>query len=126
VVRQRESRILPIGGVIWNPDDATRLELVVPRLRAARRIRSLGDGNLWTYVAGQFGGGSWGITFEDGSTTRLVYNDLRVMLGCEWVRSNRLSLVAELGYVFARDISAFGSSQFTPTDTLMLRLGGTF
>lgn len=126
VVRQLESRILPVGGLIWTPDDATRVELLVPRMRVARRLRSGRRDDLWVYVAGQFGGGSWGITLADGSTTLLTYNDLRVVVGAEWLTTDRLSGVAEIGYVFARDISAFGASQFTPTDTLLLRLGVTF
>jgi len=126
VVRQLESRILPVGGLIWTANDDTRLELVIPRMRVARRLRLGGRDDLWVYLAGQFGGGSWSVTLPDESTTLLTYNDLRVVLGMEWSATDRLSGVAEIGYVFARDISAFGSSQFTPTDTFMLRLGMTF
>jgi hypothetical protein len=126
VVRQLESRVLPVGGLIWTPNDATRFELVVPRMRVARRVSESMKGSLWTYVAGQFGGGSWAITFDDGSTTLLTYNDLRIMWGVEWLTASRLSGVAEIGYVFSRDITAFDASQFTPTNSLLLRLGCTF
>lgn len=126
MVRQLESRVLPVGGVIWSPNEATRCELVVPRMRIARRLRSSTRGYLWAYLAGQFGGGSWAITLDDGTTTLLTYNDLRGVLGAEWAATNRLSGVAEIGYVFARDIAAFDTSQFTPTDAFMLRVGTTF
>ncbi len=126
VVRQLESRVLPVGGLIWSPNEATRVELVVPRIRLARRVRSSAGGDLWAYAAGQFGGGSWAITLDDGTTTLLTYNDLRVVLGAEWVATNRLSGVAEIGYVFSRDIAAFDTSQFTPTDAFLLRVGATF
>lgn len=126
VVRQLESRILPVGGLIWTPNDATRCELVVPRMRVARRIRESTKGSLWTYVAGQFGGGSWAITLDDGSTTLLTYNDLRVMWGVEWLTAGRLSGVAEVGYVFSRDITAFDASQFNPSNSVLFRLGCTF
>ena len=37
-----------------------------------------------------------------------------------------LAGVAEVGYVFARTISANGVPEFNPTDTLMLSAGATF
>ncbi len=126
VVRQLESRILPVGGLVWTPNDQTRLELVVPRMRVARQLGGAVCDDLWVYLAGQFGGGSWAITLDDGSSTLLTYSDLRVSVGAEWYTTTRLSGVAEVGYVFARDISAFDASQFTPDDTWMIRLGITF
>ncbi len=126
VVRQLESRILPVGGLVWTPNDQTRLELVVPRMRVARQLGGAVCDDLWVYLAGQFGGGSWAITLDDGSSTLLTYSDLRVSVGAEWYTTTRLSGVAEVGYVFARDISAFDVSQFTPDDTWMIRLGITF
>jgi hypothetical protein len=126
VVRQLESSVLPVGGVIWSPDEATRVELLVPRVRLARRIRSGRRGDLWTYVSGQFGGGSWAITLADETTTLVTYSDLRAAWGLEWVGTGRFSAVAEIGYVFYRDIRAFDVSQFSPDDAVMLRVGGNF
>ena len=30
VVRQLDMRVMPVGGLVWTPNDATRLELLVP------------------------------------------------------------------------------------------------
>jgi hypothetical protein len=38
VVRQLDMRVLPVGGLVWTPNEANRLELLVPRSRLARRV----------------------------------------------------------------------------------------
>jgi hypothetical protein len=127
VVRQLDMRVLPVGGLVWTPNDATRLELLVPRSRFARRVRSFsGGGAAWTYAACQFGGGTWSILLPDETTAMVTSSDLRAILGVEWFRSRRVAGVAEVGYVFARTISANGVAEYNPSDAIMLQLGGTY
>ena len=98
-VRQTTSNLLPVGGVVWQPHDDLRVELVVPRPRVARCLRREGDRETWMYVSGVFGGGAWAV--DDGSENVLVqYSDFRLVLGSQWLRSNGRSLVAELGSRF--------------------------
>lgn len=127
VVRQLDMRVLPVGGLIWSPNAENRLELLVPRSRIVRRLRGLdGGGAIWGYSALQFGGGSWAVTLPDASTALVTISDLRGILGLEWFRSRAVAGVAEVGYVFARTVSANRVPEFNPTDTVMLSVGATF
>ena len=127
VVRQLDMQVLPVGGLLWTPNEATRLELLVPRSRFAHRILAFpGGGAAWAYAACQFAGGTWAIELPDNTTAVVTSSDLRATLGLEWFRSRTVAGVAEVGYVFARTISANGVAEFNPTDAIMLQLGGTF
>lgn len=127
VVRQLDMRVLPVGGLLWTPTADARLELLVPRSRLAWKLRQFeAGGAAWTYLACQFGGGTWAIALPDSSTAVVTSSDLRAILGLEWFRSRTVAGVAEVGYVFARTISANGTPEFNPSDTLMLQLGATF
>lgn len=124
-VRQLRTNILPVGGIIWATPD-TRVELLVPSPRVARRWRTGSGGDTWIYLAGQFGGGSWAILQPDGSNVRLTYSDLRLSLGLEWFGVGRYSGSAEVGYAFARDISAFDTTLFLPNGTGFIQAGLSF
>jgi len=127
VVRQLDMRVLPVGGLIWTPNADNRLELLVPRSRYVRKVRSFdGGGGAWLYSAFQFGGGSWAVTLPDDTTALVTISDLRAILGLEWFRSRSVAGVAEVGYVFARTISANRVPEFNPNDTIMLSAGATF
>lgn len=127
VVRQLDMRVLPVGGLIWTPSEQTRLELLVPRSRLVRKVTSWATGGgLWAYGAVQFGGGSWAVTLPDDTTALVTVSDLRAVAGLEWFRTRTVAGVAEVGYVFARTISANRVPEFNPNDTLMLSAGATF
>jgi len=127
VVRQLDMRVLPVGGLIWTPNADSRLELLVPRSRYVRKVRSFdGGGGAWVYSAFQYGGGSWAVTLPDDTTALVTISDLRAILGLEWFRNRSMAGVAEVGYVFARTISANRVPEFNPSDTIMLSAGATF
>ena len=127
VVRQLDMRVLPVGGLIWTPDQDNRLELLVPRSRIAHKVRQFaGGGAAWSYLACQFGGGTWAVTLPDETTALVTVSDLRAILGIEWFRSRTVAGVAEVGYVFARTGSATGTPEFNPHDSVMLQAGATF
>lgn len=127
VVRQLDLRVLPVGGLIWSPRADTRLELLVPRSRVARKIADLaGGGAAWAYAACQFAGGTWAVTMPDDSTAVVTSSDLRAVLGLEVFRSRTMAGVSEVGYVFSRTISANGTPEYNPSDAVMLSLGATF
>ncbi|MFM8283866.1 MAG: hypothetical protein ACKOCW_09975 [Planctomycetaceae bacterium] len=127
VVRQLDLRVLPVGGLIWSPRADTRLEVLVPRSRLTRKLADhAGGGSTWTYVACQFGGGTWAVTMPDDSTAVVTSSDLRAVLGVEVFRSRTMAGIGELGYVFSRTISANGTPEYNPADAVMLQLGATF
>jgi hypothetical protein len=124
-VRQLKSNLLPVGGVVFRPQEDTRLELVFPRPRLARRLAISESQETWGYVCGLFGGGAWAVD-AGGSNVLVRYSDLRLCLGVEWLRANGGSSLVELGYVFSRDISVENISFVSPNGTAMLQVGSTF
>lgn len=121
VVRQLKSKLLPIGGVIWTPNEDTRLELMIPRPRIAHRVWQQESGEVWCYLAGQFGGGAWSVADTPTENVLVSYSDLRLILGMETFNTQGYELTLELGYVFGRDISVNRATVFSPDSTLLLQ-----
>jgi hypothetical protein len=117
---RRNVNVLPVIGVIYNPNESMRWEITAPRPRFAFEI---GD-NLWGYIGGELGGGQWAIRRANGADDVLTYNDLRLIIGVERKPIDSLGGNLEIGYVFARDLD-FASSRrdVEPDDTVMLRGG---
>lgn len=114
---------LPVGGIILSPDDATRVEAIFPRPRIARRFGFDGSIEDWVYLAGEFGGGSYGIERASGGPDVATLSDLRLITGIER-KSPLLNARFEFGYVFAREIEYLsGTPTFEPDDTVMVRGG---
>jgi hypothetical protein len=117
--------IAPAGGIIWTPTDDVRYELISPRPRAAWRINCERCYNDWFYVAGEFGGGQWGIQQAGGVNNVLTASDWRLILGVER-KSTELGLSgrAEIGYVFGRQLEYRDTlpAEDLP-DTMMARVG---
>jgi hypothetical protein len=126
VVRQLNSKLLPIGGVIWTPNDDTRLELIFPRPRIAHRLWQQESKEVWYYLAGQFGGGAWSVADTPSKNVLVSYSDLRLMLGVEMLNTRGRDLTLEGGYVFSRDISVNHTSVLAPDPTFLLQASLAF
>jgi hypothetical protein len=120
--------VFPMAGLIWTPNEDLNVELLVPRLRVAQRIRWFGSAagdeqSDWIYTAFEFGSGSWGYEPIDG---RFEYRDLRLLLGYERRTRFGMTLGLELGYMFDRymEMEKFGHEH--PTDSVFLRLRSSF
>lgn len=123
--------VLPIGGLVWRPQDDVKLELVAPRPRIGRRVYWFGAyGEAvqdWIYVAGEFGGGTWAFRRTTGVDDVVNYRDYRAILGWERKALWGLDARLEIGYVFCRKIEFTSSAaDVEPDDTLMLRAGLTY
>jgi hypothetical protein len=117
-------KLLPAGGVIWTPNDASRLEFLFPRPKLAWRLSNVGNTEWWWFVQGEYGGDSWTIEHETAGRDRIDYNDIRVSLGLEWNSFMGYKGHIEVGYVFNREILyQSGLPKFEPDDTWMLRGG---
>lgn len=121
VVRQLKSKLLPIGGVIWTPNEDTRFELLFPRPRIARRLWRQDSREAWCYLAGQFGGGAWSVADTPTENVLVSYSDLRLILGVEVLHVQRYDLMLEVGYVFSRDISVNHASLLAPDPTFLMQ-----
>jgi hypothetical protein len=119
---------IPVGGVIWTPDEDTNCELLFPEPKIARRISRetspSGTINTWLYLSGEFAGDAWAVKMQDGTNDRVVLRDCRVILGVERKKIQGFGAKLEIGYVFSRRIVHAGDTpDFYPSDTVLLRAG---
>lgn len=120
-----ETKLLPAGGVIWTPTEATRWEILFPRPKLSQRLTTVGNTEFWWFVAGEYGGDSWSIERASGMRDRFDYNDLRVSMGLEWTSFPGYRGYFEVGYVFDREV-VYESNMpdyFKPDETFMVRGG---
>jgi hypothetical protein len=126
---------LPMAGMIWAPQEDLSVEMVVPRIRIAQRIRWFGsaagdDSSDWIYTAFEFGGGSWGYELEyanENLSGNIDYRDLKLLLGYERRCASGVMLGLELGYMFERkyEFDRTGYSTY-PANCVFLRLRTSF
>lgn len=124
---RQDIALLPLGGVIWTPNDDWRYELMIPRPRIAHRFWSEGQRQRWVYLAGEFGGGSWAIERADGSPDIATYRDYRLLAGLEFKRDAGTAWLLEAGYAFGRQLeyqSNLGNDD--PDPTAVVRAALTF
>jgi hypothetical protein len=118
---------LPAGGVVWDPHDDVRLELLFPRPKLAYRVTRSAWHEDWAYVAGEFGGDTWSIRRGPDLFDMVTYVDWRVMAGIERKRAGGAGVSLEIGYVFSREIQfSSGTADYRPDDTFMIRGGFDF
>lgn len=127
---RNEIKLIPAVGLFCRPNPYTRIDLFFPQPKYARYCRTLGTYDMWWYLTGDYGGGNWSITRDDGYEDQVDINDLRAITGFEWgpsqtLQAGRRSAFAEIGYVFARQVRYRYSpfDDFDPDDAFMFRVG---
>ena len=135
-------KLLPAGGVIWEPHERARYEILFPRPKLSHfLVRSSFNTDWWGYLSGELGGGSWTVErLAPAGKDRIDINDIRVMVGVEFKPTPVIAGAApavgrsyvgyfEAGYVFEREIifvSNLLAMKYTPSSTFMLRAGLRF
>ncbi|HEX5443993.1 MAG TPA: hypothetical protein VFW87_09205 [Pirellulales bacterium] len=120
-------KILPAGGVIWTPNQDTRFALTFPNPKLSQRLFTIGNTDVWGYVAGEYGGGKWTIRRANGASDVMELNDLRALAGFEWFALSGMKGNAEIGYVFDRHIIYRSDTpRAHPSDTVLFRAGITY
>ncbi len=126
-------KLLPAGGIIWTPNDMTRLDILFPNPKLARRLANYGNTEWWLYVRGEYGGGKWSVkrppsppfvtTFMDS----VDYNDFRAALGLEWDNTRLFDGLFEVGISFEREVfSRMQGITFRPNPMIFARGGLTY
>jgi Domain of unknown function (DUF6268) len=121
-------KILPAGGVYWRPTPEWDAYLVFPNPKVRKHWFDWGNSNLYWYVAGEYGGGSWTVQQQNASA-RVDYNDIRAYGGLEFDTQTKIRGYFEVGYVFDREVlydEVMAPPTFNPNDTIMLRAGIDF
>jgi len=120
-------KLLPAGGVIWTPNQDTRFALTFPNPKLSERLFTIGNTDVWGYLAGEYGGGKWTIRRASGASDVVELNDLRALAGFEWFALSGVRGNAEIGYVFDRHIIyRSGTPSAHPSDTVLFRAGLTY
>ncbi len=118
--------LLPAAGMIMWFSEGSRLELIFPKPKFTYRIEKDEAKERWLYVAGEFGGGSWGIRRgPTGIDDIATYSDLRLMGGVETKHTNGMISQFEIGYVFNRKLeykSNVGNYDISPTGMIRYQL----
>ena len=82
-----DENFIPVGGILWTPDDDTKFEILFPEPKLARRIwherGAGGETNTWVYVAGEFAGDAWAIAMQNGQNEQVVLRDCRLIFGID-------------------------------------------
>lgn len=125
---RHDTRVLPVGGIMWNPNDDTSFDLLFPAPKIARRVYWCGSGTAdvqdWIYLSGEFGGSTWAVQRASGADDVLYYRDIRIILGLERKVIGGFGGRMEVGYVFRRRLQyASPTPEFDPSDTVLLRGG---
>ncbi len=119
--------LLPVFGLIWKPDDTLNVELLFPRPKVAKRIVFGLDASWWTYVAGEFGGGSWAIQRASGADDVATVRDFRAILGLQRKANSGGSMRFEVAYVFGRQLEYLSATpDLSLDDTVLVRAGASY
>jgi hypothetical protein len=121
-------KLLPAIGVFIYPNADLKLDVYFPRPRLAHRLPSLGNYEVWGYLGGEYGGGSWTVERLGPMSDQVDVNDIRVFGGLEWMGPRQVTGFLEAGYVFQREL-IFKSAPGTEVDidnSYMLRAGIAF
>lgn len=123
-------KLLPAGGVLWQPNPDTRFDLFFPEPKLAHYLATVGTSDTWWYVGGYYGGGSWTVKRDSGIKESIDINDIRLVLGLEWgrndqMRDGRRVGFLEAGYVFNRELifKETPLDNLDLQDTFMIRAG---
>jgi hypothetical protein len=127
--------VLPAVGLIYQPNDRLRFDVLMPKPRIAFRLVDNGARQQWGYFGAGLNGKTWAFENDQGVDDQLTYADWRFVLGWESIPTPEPGMpftrgrkfAVEAGYVFSRDFE-FESAR--PTigldDTLMLRVTASF
>jgi hypothetical protein len=126
----RESiKLLPAGGLLWQPSPFTRFDIFFPEPKFSRYWRTIGTQDVWWYLAGEYGGDSWTMTRANQIEERVDINQIGVTFGFEWGRSDLIRTgqrrgFIEAGVVFDREIQyEFSNDGRDLDEAFILRAG---
>ena len=119
--------LLPAVGILWTPNPYTRWDVFFPAPKLSNYWTTIGNQQVWWYLGGEYGGGSWSIERKDQppKNDRIDINDIRLTLGVEWWTVNRYYGFLEVGYVFNRELVYYRvPSDSTNLDDTFMISGG--
>ncbi len=125
---RNDIKILPAGGLLWEPNPQLRVDLFFPQPRISQYVSTVGTYEVWWYLAGEYGGGAWTVKpLPNAPTQGIDINDFRASLGVEWSSPRGLNGFVEGGYVFKRRLVYTAPyEEFSLANAWMVRAGFSF
>ncbi len=126
-INRVDIKLLPAIGLLWTPNPHTRWDIYFPRPKFSQFLYTVGTTDVWWYVGGEYGGGSWTIERASGASDQVDINDIRVFVGFDWTQPAGLKGFLEAGYVFERQLVYRSTvDNINLEDTFMVRAGLAF
>ena len=128
-INRVEDKILPVFGAVWtSPDGTMKLEAVFPYPKFSRKVTIIDARNeLWWYVRGEYGGGTWnvytGLDSPYEKFTNVSYNDVRLAVGLDFEFINNIHGFFEVGGAFNRKVQYQNTAKFSLGDSFFLSGG---
>lgn len=122
--------VVPALGAVWQPNDRTRWDLILPRPKVSYLLTDDGCRQNWIYTGIGLEGNTWGYETATGQNRQLSYGDWRWTLGWESRPSAPAGVpfvlgrkfTAEIGYAFSRDIELdSGSPEISLPGSFLIR-----
>lgn len=98
-IDRNKIKLLPAVGLLWTPNPDTRFDLFFPEPKLSHYLATMGNADVWWYLTGYYGGGAWTIKQTDDANDEIDINDIRLMLGLEFGRSEQMRQGFRLGFV---------------------------
>jgi hypothetical protein len=127
-LNRNDLKLLPAGGLVWQPNPQTKFDILFPNPKYTQYLTTIGNSDVWWYVAGEYGGGAWTIERADGTSDRIDINDIRVKVGIDWINQRNWRGFVEAGYVFNRRVVYVvdPTDNFKARDAFLLGAGFSF
>ena len=122
-------RVVPAGGIIWQPTESTRFEFYFPRPQIKLRLNHDDEDELWLYARGELLGSAWAIERSNGAADVANLTERRVALGIESrsLTKEGSTTFMEIGYVFDRQLEyRSGHGNMNLDDAMMFRMGSRY
>jgi hypothetical protein len=122
------SKVVPVVGVIYKPNDDVEYQILFPTPRIAWRLpwtNIPGKDERWMFISVEYGNQAWAFEQSNGEGDVLAYRDYRAILGIERKIVGGISHRLEIGYVFNRDmkIASVGPNDISMDNSLIARAG---
>lgn len=124
-----QTELLPAGGIIFEPNPDTKVDLYFPRPQIRFRTDHDEDKDQWLYFRGEYHGSAWAIERTAGNADVVSLTEYRATIGLETIPTDKeeSSSFFEVGFLFNRDLEyRSGVGNFQPDDTIVLRLGSRY
>jgi len=124
-----QTELLPAGGIIFEPNPDTKIDLYFPRPQIRLRVDHDESEDQWLYFRGEYHGSAWAVERTAGNADLVSLTEYRATIGLETIPSDKeeSSSFIEVGFLFNRDLEyRSGVGNFQPDDTVVIRLGSRY